>query len=67
MNYRYIQFNSKDWSKVTYQVTGIDREGKRLKAITHKSYPYISMINIYQGSIWMVENNKRTLVKRIYN
>ena len=50
----------------TYIITGIDVNGKRFRA-EYSNYPYISMINIYRGSIWMKENNKRTLIKRVYN
>ena len=49
-----------------YHVTGIDRYGKRFKIETTNPY-YADGINLYRGSVWLVENGKRTLIKRVYN
>ena len=52
--------------QIKYIATGVDRYGRRFK-IENKNLFYINCINIYKGSIWKKENNKRTLIKRIYN
>lgn len=53
-------------NKKKYIITGVDRNNKRFR-YEYNNYQYISMINIYRGSIWIKENNKRTLIKRVYN
>ena len=52
--------------EIKYIVTGVDMYGRRYKKES-SNFLYINMINIYRGSIWKKENNKRTLIKRIYN
>jgi len=47
-----------------YIITGILKNGKRFKPI-HTSTP--QHYNIWKGSIWKVINNKRKLIKIIYN
>lgn len=46
-------------------VTGIDKNNKRFK-ITHFSYSYVMMINLWRGSVWAeLETGKRKLLKRV--
>lgn len=49
-----------------YIVTGVDRDGKRVKK-ENSNYHYIAGINIYRGSRWLVRNGKRHLLQRVYN
>ena len=58
-----MKFTKKE---IKYIITGVDMHGKRCKKES-SNFLYINMINIYRGSIWKKENNKRTLIKRIYN
>ena len=51
-----------------FEVTGMMRGGKRFKPLKFSSFKTASMINLYQGSIWGVqENGKRKLLRRVYN
>ena len=53
---------------VKFEVTGKLRDGSRFKKMTFSSLMVASMINLYQGSIWGVqENGKRKLLRRVYN
>jgi hypothetical protein len=49
-----------------YEVTGIDRWGKRFK-MTSKSWLFAAGINVWQGSKWLVRDGKRHLLVRVYN
>ena len=50
-----------------YHVTGVDRDGKRFKPMVYDNYHYASAINLWRGSVWLVRNGKRHLVKRVWN
>lgn len=53
---------------IRFEVTGMMRGGKRFKPLKFSSFKTASMINLYQGSIWGVqENGKRSLLRRVYN
>lgn len=49
-----------------YHVTGVDRDGKRFKLV-YENYYMANAINLWRGSVWLVRNGKRHLVKRVYN
>ena len=51
---------------ISYAVTGIDRAGKRF-SMTFDNYIHAMGINLWQGTVWMVSNGKRKLIKRVYN
>ena len=50
-----------------YHVTGRDRKGKRFKTIITDNWYYAKAINVYNGSVWLVRDGKRRLLKRVYN
>jgi len=53
---------------VKFEVTGKCRDGSRFKKMTFSSFNAAAMINLYQGSIWGVqENGKRSLLRSVYN
>ncbi len=47
-----------------YVITGILRNGRRFKPITTTTPQHY---NIWQGTIWLIKDGKRKLVKRIWN
>jgi hypothetical protein len=47
-----------------YVITGTDRSGKRFKPI-HTDTP--QHYNIWNGTLWKVENGKRKKVKEYFN
>ncbi len=51
---------------IKYDVTGIDVYGKRF-SMRYSSYIHAMSINLFNGSVWKVENGKRKLIKRVYN
>lgn len=48
----------------TYVITGVLRNGRRFTPITTAT-PW--HYNIWQGTIWLIEDGKRKLIKRIIN
>lgn len=49
-----------------YVVTGYTRNGKRFRQI--HSNPYWAFgVNLYRGSVWLLRDNKRKLLKRVWN
>jgi len=50
----------------TYEVTGVDRSGKRFKHIYGSEFHAMG-INLWRGSVWRVRNGKRTLIDRVSN
>lgn len=52
---------------VSFDVTGIDRDGKRFKD-NYISLDHALCINLWNGSVWSVLNTgKRVLIKRVKN
>lgn len=49
--------------RLRYLLTGKDRAGRCFRITTNTPQHY----NIYQGSLWMLIEGKRKLIKRIYN
>lgn len=49
-----------------YHITGVDVKGRRFK-ITTSNYMHAMCINIWRGTVWRVENGKRTAIKRVFN
>jgi hypothetical protein len=50
-----------------YCITGIDRRGRRFAPITTSSLFYALGHNIWQGTLWRVENGKRSRIHIWYN
>jgi len=51
-----------------FHVTGKRRDGRRFKRMKFSRFSIADGINIYEGSVWGVqENGKRKLLKRVYN
>jgi hypothetical protein len=50
----------------TYEVTGVDRSGKRFKH-AYSSKFHAMGINLWRGSVWHVRDGKRKLIKRVFN
>ena len=48
----------------TYDVTGVDRSGKRFK-LSFSGEFHAMGINLWRGSVWRVRDGKRTLIKRV--
>lgn len=71
MNYTHILFNGKKIALNQFKhfiVTGILRNNKRFKPRQYSDFDYANGINLYNGSIWgVLPNNKRVLLKRVYN
>ena len=49
-----------------YQVTGITVYGQRFRIETTNPFHALG-INIFRGTLWLVRNNKRTILKRVHN
>lgn len=49
-----------------YHITGVDTNGKRFKRTTNILW-FALCINLWNGSVWEVTNNKRKLIKRVYD
>lgn len=50
----------------TYVVTGTTPGGKRIK-ITTTSRMHAFGINLWRGTVWVIENGKRRALKRVCN
>ncbi|HEY5606261.1 MAG TPA: hypothetical protein VIL45_07060 [Thermoplasmata archaeon] len=50
----------------TYAVTGIDVRGRRFRIRTGNPWQALA-VNLYRGSVWLVRDGKRKLVKRVWN
>lgn len=50
----------------TYIVTGLLHSGKRFR-LTTTSRMHAFGINLWRGTVWIVENNKRRAIKRVVN
>lgn len=50
-----------------YHVTGILQSGRRFKCIVTDNPHHALGINLYRGTVWVMRNGKRTLVKRVWN
>lgn len=48
----------------TYVITGVLKNGTRFTPITTTTPQHY---NIWRGSVWLIKDGKRKLVKRIYN
>ncbi len=52
---------------VRYEITGVDRYGKRFK-LTTSNVIHAQGINLWNGSKWgVLPNGKRKLLVRVYN
>lgn len=49
-----------------YEVTGVDREGKRFK-VSYKSWMQAKGINVYRGTRWLRRGKKRVVIERVFN
>jgi hypothetical protein len=49
-----------------YEVTGVDRDGKKFKITTH-SWQHAQGINVWRGTKWLVRDGHRHIIQRIYN
>lgn len=50
-----------------YEVTGVDRNGKRFKIVTG-AWQHAAGINLWRGSKWLVRHDgKRELIQRTVN
>lgn len=50
-----------------YEVTGVDRNGKRFKIATD-SWQHANGINLWRGSKWLVRHDgKRELIQTVFN
>lgn len=49
-----------------YHVTGVTVNGRRFRIITD-DVMFAMGVNLYRGSVWRVVNNKRKLIKRVWN
>lgn len=50
-----------------YEVTGVDRNGKRFKIVT-STWQHANGINVWRGSKWLVRHDgKRELIQSILN
>jgi len=51
----------------TYEITGVDRDGKRFKRVTDNPRVALS-INLWRGSVWHKRPDQaRKLIKRVFN
>jgi hypothetical protein len=49
----------------TYLVTDIDCDGKRFRR--SGGWRWISCINVWRGSFWLVRDGRRFLIRRVFN
>jgi hypothetical protein len=49
-----------------YVVTGVTRDGQRFRQ-EWTNPMHALMINLWQGSVWLVRDGKRRLIKRVFN
>jgi len=47
-------------------VTGVTITGQRFKKV-FDSFMWADGINLWRGSVWLLRNGKRTLLKRVWN
>jgi hypothetical protein len=53
--------------KTVYQVTGVDRSGRRFKVTTTNAI-HASGINLYRGTVWQVlPSGRRKVLRRVWN
>jgi hypothetical protein len=56
----------------TYEVTGVDRSGRRFKIVTN-NWMHANSINLWRGTVWQVnirwlgQGPRRSIVKRVWN
>lgn len=50
-----------------YVITGVDTNGKRFKPIRTTNRMHAYGINLHRGSLWMVVNGHRRLIRRVWN
>lgn len=50
-----------------YVVTGVDRNGKRLKARTFNSWLHARCINLYRGNKWLLRDGRRYRIQSVWN
>lgn len=52
----------------SYVVTGVYYSSLRhFRPIYTVNYNYAMSINLYRGSVWLLRNGRRYLIKRVYN
>ena len=50
----------------TYAVTGVTVTGKRFRRVTDN--PHMALgINLWRGTVWLVRDGKRHMIRRVYN
>lgn len=49
-----------------YLVTGVDRNGKRFR-IEGNHWSYLSHINLWRGTKWLIRNGKRYKISTVFN
>lgn len=49
-----------------YQVTGVDRNGKRFR-ITTDTWQHACGINLWRGTKWLVRGKKRFKIQSVFN
>ena len=49
----------------SYEVTGVDRAGKRFKIVTSNPIHAFG-INVWKGTLWLVREGKRTMIQRYH-
>jgi hypothetical protein len=60
-------FSDKEIPMHYYEVTGVDRSGKRFKISTSNQIHAFG-INVWRGTVWIVSpDGKRKVAKRVYN
>lgn len=53
---------------IRYEVTGVDREGKRFGTIRCKTLSLARCYNIYRGTVWgITPSGGRKVVYRVWN
>ena len=57
----------KPMDKTVYEVTGVDRSGRRFK-ITTTNAIHAGGINLYRGTVWQVlPSGRRKVLRRVWN
>lgn len=51
-------------SACSYVVTGVDRNGRRFRIVTANPHHALG-INLWRGSLWLIENGRRRLLQRV--
>jgi hypothetical protein len=66
----YNEDGTVSWRQIPgdlYHITGVHTNGRRFPTIVTDNWYQANGINLYRGSVWLVRDNKRFLIRRVFN